>query len=599
MPGIKPWSLSTTVRNPERLPGFLSALAEIEGEVWNPANQERFQVILIQKRQYGAHSSQFSSGLSAADVALLDGEDEIPFADARRIFLSKDYKDPPMRGRNSYKPLEKLGFAAIHPLLRQVQITPLGRELMTPGVDLGDVFLRSLLKWQLPNPVDAHGFPARLGYRVKPFVATLHLIKKVNDLCNEQGLNATGLSFDEFDAFVPTLIDWEKLDEVARKIVEIRVACRGISGAEREARQQSLIAEAISGFDRQHLRDYGDNARRYFRLTRFIRYRGNGRFVDMEPRRAVEIESLLESDSAQPQDFQGAGYHEYLCDPDLPILPWQNYAELILIYQDVIAGISQLDAALALKLQADCPAVADEKILSANIEVLRKQWRDLQRQAESLSWQTAEKTREVARTLAGLTKPRSCTPTDLEYHVASALMSLDAAKEVIPNYPVGDDNLPTFTAPGGVSDIECFYEGFNLACEVTLMRDSKQWVHEGYPVLRHVYDFLQAHGGTTYGLFIAPALHEDTIGVFWGGTRGVYKGENINVFPLTISKFARLLETCADFRAGGGVVSLADVAGLFNGLATATADCPDSRQWTGRLDAAVDAWCGSLRPAGG
>lgn len=39
MPGIKPWSLSTTVRNPERLPGFLSALAEIEGEVWNRANQ--------------------------------------------------------------------------------------------------------------------------------------------------------------------------------------------------------------------------------------------------------------------------------------------------------------------------------------------------------------------------------------------------------------------------------------------------------------------------------------------------------------------------------------------------------------------------------
>lgn len=164
MPGIKPWSFSTTVRNPERLPGFLSVLAEIEGEVWNRANQERFQITLIQRHLYGAHNSQFLSGLSAADVALINGEDEIPFAEASRIFRSKGYQDPPMRGRTSYKSLEKLGFAAIHPLLRQVQITPLGCELMTPGTDLGDVFLRSLLKWQLPNPVDARGFPARLGY---------------------------------------------------------------------------------------------------------------------------------------------------------------------------------------------------------------------------------------------------------------------------------------------------------------------------------------------------------------------------------------------------------------------------------------------------
>ena len=477
MPGIKPWSFSTTVRNPERLPGFLSALAEIEGEVWNRANQEQFQIILIQRHLYGAGNPQFLSGLSAADVALINGEDEIPFAEASRIFRSKGYQDPPMRGRTSYKPLEKLGFAAIDPLLRQVQITPLGRELMTPGTDLGDIFLRSLLKWQLPNPVDARGFPAKLGYRVKPFVATLHLIKKVNDLCNERGLSTTGLSFDEFDAFVPTLIDWEKIDAVAQKVVEIRIACRVLSGTEREARQQALIARAIADFDSSDLGDYGDNTRRYFRLTRFIRYRGNGRFVDLEPRRAVEIESLLKSDSAQPQSFKGNEYHDYLCNSNMPVLPWQNYAELIQIRQDVIAGITLIDAALATNLQVDYPAVADEKTFAANIEVLRKELRDLQRRDEAQSWQTAEKTREVAETLAGLSKPKACSPLDLEYHVANALTSLDAAREVIPNYPVGDDNRPTFTAPGGVADIECYYEGFNLACEVTLMRDSKQWVH--------------------------------------------------------------------------------------------------------------------------
>lgn len=595
MPGIKPWSISTTVRNPERLRDFLSALTEIEGEVWNHTSQERFQIILIQRRLYGAHRTQFLADLDLADVALLNGEDDIPFADAERIFRAKGYVDPAMRGRTSFKPLEKFGFATINPGDRVVRITRAGNELLNQANDMGDIILRAMLKWQLPNPIEAGEFPPSRGYRVKPFVATLHLIKKVNDLCNEQGLNATGLSFEEFDAFVPTLIDWEKIDEFAKMIVEIRLACQGLNTAEREAKQQALIAEAISDFDRRHLRDYGDNIRRYFRLTRFIRYRGNGRFVDLEPRRSVEIESLLESDFGQPQDLQDAEYRDYLGNPDLPIFPWQSHAELVRIYQDVVAGIAQLDAALVLKLQSDYPIVADERTLDANIVALRQTWLDLQRSEEILSWQAPEKTREVADILAGLSRPKACTPVDLELHVANALMSLDAAEKVVPNYPVGADNLPTFTAPGGVADIECFYEGFNLACEVTLMRDSKQWVHEGYPVLRHVHEFLHSHEGTaTYGLFLAPALHGDTVDVFWGGASGNYRGETVNVFPLRFRKFAQILDTCAKFRSNGGVIGIAEIQRLVTGLATATGDCPNSLEWPSRLDAAVDAWCDSL-----
>ena len=591
MPGIKPWSLSTTVRNPYRLRGFLAALAELEGEVWNPANQERFQILLIQRHLYGARNRQFLSGLSPADVALINGADEIPYAEAERIFRSKGYEDPPMRGRTSFKPLEKLGFAYINPGNRLVRITPVGRELINPETDLGEMVLRALVKWQLPNPLETRSFPAHLGYRIKPFVGTLHLISRVNNLCQEQGLNATGLSFDEFNAFVPTLIDWEKISEVAEKIVEIRIACRSIPRSEREVLRNRLTEEYLADFDLRHIRDYGDNTRRYFRLTRFIRFRGDGRFVDLEPRRSIEINALLATDDGSPQVFNTL--------QDYVDLVWQNNAELILMYRAIIDDIAQLDAALARQLEREYPVTAEEAVLSAAIASLRVIYRDLQRREDALVWQTAEKTRECAQTLAGLSRRGACTPEDLEYHIATALMSLDAAKEVVPNYPVGEDNRPTYTAPGGVADIECFYEGFNLACEVTLMRDSKQWISESQPVLRHVQNFLHSHDGITYGLFIAPALHRDTINHFWFGTKGLFEGEEVIIFPLTISKFARVLETCADFRANGGVVSLADVAGLFNGLATATADCPDSRQWTERLDAAVDAWCGSLRPAGG
>ena len=194
-----------------------------------------------------------------------------------------------------------------------------------------------------------------------------------------------------------------------------------------------------------------------------------------------------------------------------------------------------------------------------------------------------------------MTRPKACTPIDLEFHTACALFSLNAANVVKPNYPVGDDNRPTFTAPGGVADIECFYEGFNVACEVTLMRDSKQWVHEGYPVLRHVQEFSHNHDGiTTYGLFLAPALHPDTIDVFWGGVAGIYRGEATYVFPLSFQTFTKILEACGRFREEGGRVRLEEVNGLFGTLAAATRGCPNSQEWQARLGAAVDEWCEDL-----
>lgn len=60
----KPWSITTTLRNPERLRDFLFALKEINGKDWNSDTQKEFQILLIQRRKYGFQSDQFYKGLS-------------------------------------------------------------------------------------------------------------------------------------------------------------------------------------------------------------------------------------------------------------------------------------------------------------------------------------------------------------------------------------------------------------------------------------------------------------------------------------------------------------------------------------------------------
>ena len=49
--------------------------------------------------------------------------------------------------------------------------------------------------------------------------------------------------------------------------------------------------------------EYTDNVIRYFRLTRFFYLRGNDYYIDLEPRRKIEIDSILETDNASAKRF--------------------------------------------------------------------------------------------------------------------------------------------------------------------------------------------------------------------------------------------------------------------------------------------------------
>ncbi|MFA5434137.1 MAG: AlwI family type II restriction endonuclease, partial [Candidatus Paceibacterota bacterium] len=146
----KPWSITTTLRNPERLRDFLIVLKDIEGEEWNLEAQRKYQVLLIKYRKYGYGSRQFYNGLSPKQVSLIDDlSREISFNEAENIFNKKDYEDPAMRGRQSINPLKKLGLVSLKK--GKIYITDLGRLLLKDDYDLGEMFFRSFIKWQIPN----------------------------------------------------------------------------------------------------------------------------------------------------------------------------------------------------------------------------------------------------------------------------------------------------------------------------------------------------------------------------------------------------------------------------------------------------------------
>lgn len=528
---------------------FLQVLKLQEGEVWNKEAQEKFQIHLIQARVYGAGRAQFHTGLSEDQIELIDSTRNISYREAEAIFNAKDYEDPPMRGRTSFKPLQKFGFAML--VDGKIKISDAGEQFLSENVDR-DIFLRCLLKWQLPNPLDKHGFPQQYGYCIRPFMGVLMLIREVNRLCREAGENAKGIGWDEFGIFGLTLTDHENINTTAREIMCYRADAAGASAQENIL---NLAREYRAQYNLKHIRDFTDNAIRYFRMTDMITVRGSGRYVDIEPLRNAEMKFLANKFSAEPNmdlAVDEKAYSEQLGNPRVPELPPR--------------ASSALDEAARIRE-------------NMQREMLRR-----------------EKIRENIAQLMALSKGRDAglfmkPSVQLEHQATMGLMALDDAVSITPNYPVGSDGLPMSHAPGGKPDIECQYDNFALICEVTLSKSRDQWIREGQPVMRHLRDFEDRHKGKeAFGVFIAPVVHRDTVNTFWASVKHAFEGKAQRIVPLTIAQFCDILAVCADRQGQNNPINKGDLLDLWQSICDEVKRHDDSRKWAAQIPLKISRW---------
>jgi hypothetical protein len=181
----------------------------------------------------------------------------------------------------------------------------------------------------------------------------------------------------------------------------------------------------------------------------------------------------------------------------------------------------------------------------------------------------------------------------LEYLSAMSLHALNDAKEIKPNYPVGDDNEPTSTAPGGMADIECFYEDFNMICEVTMLNGRDQWFNEGQPVMRHLRDFENSNRNA-YCIFIAPSIHTDSAETFYIANTIGYKGSKQKIAPLTIKQFTDLLRTLKRMREINKHFTHIYLKNLIDEIAESANKINDSDKWVANTQNIVNSWSASL-----
>lgn len=595
------WSMSTTIREAERIVGFLETASLLDGQIWDKDCQCVFQILLIQHHEYlkDTDNAQVRNKLSREQIEALSAWDkEMSYEMAESIFNAKQYTDPAMRGRQSMSPLVKLGLVYYESKI--IRISDMGKKLLEGKITFEEMMLEALLKYQYPNPADT-GFQR---WNTKPFINALQLIKRVNEICEEKGEKAKGISSREFGIFVLSMKDYHDVDQTAELLLDFRKELDKF--ATEKAKEQftnSFIESYLSDFNnpKKNCKEYTDNMIRYFRMTKYIYIRGkyDHTYIDLEPRRMTEINAILENDNGSAKTYTLQEWNNFMGVYGTYPLPFESLDKLTVIATEISKEINSLESSLHIspsqkaipntisKLKAYIKEQREYRTYLQNLSIKQIVHQDYSKINETIESLTDIHTHNKAK----LAKKLSI---ELEKWTNIALNIINDAKLIKPNSPVGDDNEPIYTAPNGVPDIECYYDSFNAICEVTMLTSRDQWYNEGQPVMRHLRDFETTNPALpSYCLFVAPTLHVDTINTFYVSVKYEYEGQKQRIIPITIPQLKLILKVVQSNLMQNKPFTHNYIKQLYDDCVNMS-NIQDSKQWLDEIGRSIVKWSETL-----
>ena len=501
--------ITTSPRTPEKMIPEIDLLSKnFEGKKWNTETQIAFMELL--------RNENFFNGSGNNDPA----------------FSARD--------RINRAP-KALGFILLEPTIK---LTESGKTLIS-AKRKEEVFLRQLLKFQIPSPYHTPSEKAADFY-VKPYLEILRLIYTLGTL-----------KFDELMIFGLQLTDYREFDNIVKKIEKFRIDREKTSKKYREFKyyaqmnelqeiysselakgetstRESNIATAKKFLQTKasNMHDYADACIRYLRATGLVSISHIGRSLSILPEKKKDVEFILNNISREPVFIDDkAKYLDYLGNSELPKLLTDNKDSLLQ------------------KIKEENPTEQIQE--SVTIHELKEKLDDLiiTKREKLIQSQIAEikdykKYDDIQTTFTQIEENDIYDPSlILEWNVWRGMTMLDGGN-IKANLKFDDFGNPMSTAQGNMADIVCDYETFGLTVEVTMASGQKQYEMEGEPVSRHLAKFKKETGKEAYCLFVAPTINESCIAHFYGlhNLNISYYGGKSVIVPLPLNVFKKMLE---------------------------------------------------------
>lgn len=514
---MKTWNIgNTTVRNPYRLRAALQLFrTTMGGRPFGRAEQQEYLNELVR-------------------AGLVDSERAVEGDDGGRKFASA---------------FKQLGFVTNWERGRSWEVTSVGTMLIEHPELEEVIFLRQLLKYQLPSPLE-NGSRVE-GFHLRPFRLLLRFLKRIR----EEGL--TGLTKFEIALYVITMLNEDDIVAFEEAISNIRGFRSGYDAIVGKVRKSEFtnrkLAEVAS---RAHLQpgslvDYADSNARYALITGLLTLQGNK--LALSETRLPLVEAILADGTTLVSESE---YLDFFYDPHLPLLPTDNLtflrSEIARLEAQFVELASQAGESTTL------PSPTTEMTISA-LQAYESRLRDRLRDVKEIvfyrnqrSTTSLSEIEDLLENLDSGTKVlfggSDYAPAFLEWAIWRLFLAINEIVGPISKtrgFRIDDDINPIHHAKGGDADLTFTYTDFKLVCEMTLMGGSRQFASEGEPVTRHVFKAIEeSEGKPVYGLFVAKKLDPNTVDAFFKARywKNFERFTPTSVVALEIGQVLKLIE---------------------------------------------------------
>lgn len=548
---------TTSPRSPIKMIPEIALLHEnFEGQPWNRVMQEQFMDKLAQ--------SSFFEGIGSSSDKAFSARDRINRAP------------------------KALGFVDLKP---HIELTDAGKVLLG-GKQSQEVFLRQLLKFQLPSPFHIENERISGTFFVRPYLEILRLIRELGHL-----------TFDELKIFGMQLTDYRKFEVIKNKILAFRVEKELHRGeykrfsnemwenaifeiyedriAAGHTRTRETRDESLNKFiktQKGNLRDYTDACFRYLRYTGLVSIAHKSRTISIFEDKIREVDFILLTVNRDPVFIDNEKeYKNYLFSASTPVLYTDDKDNII----DVILRISD-------RTRRELIALDIEQLKDLRDEIVT-QHKESVIHAQVVEIKSYALYSEIIDTFNEIVSDEYYdAPLMLEYNTWRAMTMLDGG-EICGNFKFDDKGQPLSTASGNMPDIECDYGEYAMSVEVTMQSGQRQYETEGESVARHYGQLKKKSGKDTYCLFIAPTINPATLAHFYGLNHlpiALYGGKS-KIIPLELDQFMKLVENSYNYHEQPAP---ADVRGFLDLVLQQGEQAADENDWRIRIQSCVDGW---------
>lgn len=573
------WYVPCSPRNPEKIAPELSELIHFKDVLWRERDAN------------GALIHQVAFANRLRELETFEG--------------SISASDPAFSARDRLAPMQTYGFAYIDSQGR-LKITPAG-EALASRVRIPSLFLRQFLKWQYPswqhggNPRTRARYLPASQMNIFPFVETLRV-------CRELG----GLSKEEIAIFLLPVFHSANIPSTVQAILDFRREASLRRGRERkefiEKEHQRIFSQVyaaeieagkirtresttatVEEFLRKKMRnslDVADAVIRYFRASGLFTLSADFHGLSVSEQHQAEVDYILDSMSFTPVDFYDDvdRFYEYLGDPNIPSLPWEERSSLI-------------KRAVALGLPEQEVQRLSEAALRDKVEQREYEWKEKRLERYIIHLQKSRESVSDIVEMFHRIRSREVVdpPLFLEWNVWRAMVALNDCRAARPNFVLDDDLQPYSHAPGNKADIEVEYnDTFVVLVEVTLQGGARQYDTEGEPVTRHIGRFQRQEIGKSnpravYGLFIAPSIDPNTQNYFYVHMKHLSNpdfGGFLNIVPLTLEQFTDIFKFCKSLP----TFNRAIIRDLLERLVSLKDTTSNADEWRQQIPQAIAVW---------